>query len=70
MQGVKIGFIGMTLEGTPNIVTQAGVAGLTFADEIETGNRYAAELQARGVEAIVVLLHEGGQQAAGSGIND
>ena len=70
VQGVKIGFIGMTLEGTPNIVTQAGVAGLTFADEIETGNRYAAELQARGVEAIVVLLHEGGQQAAGSGIND
>jgi 5'-nucleotidase len=46
------------------------VAGLTFADEIETGNRYAAELQARGVEAIVVLLHEGGQQAPGSGIND
>ncbi|MCX6462304.1 MAG: bifunctional metallophosphatase/5'-nucleotidase [Pseudonocardiales bacterium] len=70
VQGVQVGFIGMTLEGTPNIVTQAGVAGLTFADEIETGNRYAAELQARGVEAIVVLLHEGGQQAPGSGIND
>ncbi len=68
--GVKIGFIGMTLEGTPDIVTQAGVAGLEFRDEIETGNRYAAELQAQGVEAIVVLLHEGGAQAAGGGIND
>jgi 5'-nucleotidase len=70
VQGVKVGFIGMTLEGTPRIVTQAGVAGLTFADEIETGNRYAAELQRRGVEAIVVLLHEGGQQERGAGIND
>ena len=38
--GVRIGFIGMTLEGTPDIVTQSGVAGLEFRDEIETGNRY------------------------------
>jgi 5'-nucleotidase len=62
VQGVKIGFIGMTLEGTPNVVTAQGVAGLQFHDEIETANKYAAELQAKGVEAIVVLLHEGGQQ--------
>jgi 5'-nucleotidase len=68
--GVRIGFIGMTLEGTPNIVSQSGVAGLEFRDEIETGNRYAAELQEQGVETIVVLLHEGGSQAAGAGIND
>jgi 5'-nucleotidase len=67
--GVRIGFIGMTLEGTPTIVTQSGVAGLEFRDEIETGNRYAAELQEQGVEAIVVLLHEGGSQAPGGGIN-
>jgi 5'-nucleotidase len=68
--GVRIGFIGMTLEGTPDIVTQSGVAGLEFRDEIETGNRYAEELQKQGVEAIVVLLHEGGTQAANAGIND
>jgi 5'-nucleotidase len=68
--GVRIGFIGMTLEGTPDIVSRAGVEGLEFRDEIETGNRYAAELRAQGVEAIVVLLHEGGAQAAGGGIND
>ena len=63
VQGVKIGFIGMTLEGTKDIVSQEGVAGLEFADEVETANRYAAELQAKGVEAIVVLLHEGGNQS-------
>ena len=62
VQGVKIGFIGMTLEGTADIVSQEGVAGLDFADEVETANRYAGELQAQGVEAIVVLLHEGGRQ--------
>ncbi len=52
VEGVKIGFIGLTLEGTPQIVTQAGVAGLTFTDEIETANRYATELQAQGVESM------------------
>jgi 5'-nucleotidase len=68
--GVRVGFIGMTLEGTPDIVTQSGVAGLEFRDEADTANRYAAELQEQGVQAIVVLLHEGGTQAGGGGIND
>ncbi len=58
-----MGFIGMTLEGTGQIVSQQGVAGLEFADEVATADRYAAELQAQGVEAIVVLLHEGGTQS-------
>ncbi len=62
VQGVKVGFIGMTLEGTKEIVSQEGVAGLDFADEVETANKYAEELQAKGVESIVVLLHQGGQQ--------
>ena len=70
VQGVKVGFIGMTLEGTPQIVSQQGVAGLTFADEAATANRYARELRRKGVEAIVVLLHEGGTQAGAGGIND
>ncbi|MEW1586688.1 bifunctional metallophosphatase/5'-nucleotidase [Micromonospora vinacea] len=70
VQGVKVGFIGMTLEGTPQIVSQQGVAGLTFADEADTANRYARELRRKGVETIVVLLHEGGAQASTGGIND
>lgn len=59
-QGVKVAFIGMTLEGTPSIVTPAGVAGLTFNDEVETVNALIPELRKQHVEAIVVLLHEGG----------
>ena len=62
VQGVDIGFIGMTLEGTKEIVSQDGVAGLEFAGEVATANRYAAELQRQGVESIVVLLHQGGTQ--------
>ncbi|MFJ6199803.1 bifunctional metallophosphatase/5'-nucleotidase [Micromonospora sp. NPDC092111] len=69
VDGVEIGFIGMTLEGTPQIVSQQGVAGLTFADEAETANRYARILRAKGVQTIVVLLHEGGVQTTGTDIN-
>ena len=69
VQGVKVGFIGMTLEGTADIVSPAGIQGIDFLDEAATANRYADELQAQGVEAIVVLLHEGGQQASSGGIN-
>jgi 5'-nucleotidase len=69
--GIKVGFIGMTLEGTPDIVSPSGVAGLDFLDEAETANRYARELRRRhGVRAIVVLLHEGGLQTQPGGIND
>ena len=62
-QGEKIGFIGMTLEGTPDIVSPSGIANLRFLDEAETANRYARELRKRhDVRAVVVLLHEGGFQ--------
>ena len=37
-QGVKVAFIGLTLEGTPGIVIRSGVAGLTFQDEAEVVN--------------------------------
>ncbi|MEE1800338.1 bifunctional metallophosphatase/5'-nucleotidase [Streptomyces sp. JV176] len=62
--GVKIGFIGVTLEGTPNIVTAEGVKGLKFHDEIETVNKYAKELDRQGVKSIVTLIHEGGAPAS------
>ena len=69
VQGIKVGFIGMTLEGTPSVVTPSGIEGLDFGDEAVTANRYAAELQAQGVEAIVVLVHEGGRQTAPSDVD-
>ena len=58
--GRKVAFIGMTLEDTPNIVTKAGVEGLTFKDEVETANKLVPILKKKGVKSVVVLLHEGG----------
>jgi 5'-nucleotidase len=63
--GAKIGFIGLTLEGTPLIVTPSGVASVDFLDEAETINTATAALKAKGVNTIVVLLHEGGGQSVG-----
>jgi 5'-nucleotidase len=63
-RGIKVAFIGETLEGTPLIVTPAGVAGLTFLDEADTVNRLIPVLKKKGVKAIVVLLHEGSTQTA------
>jgi len=62
--GAKVAFVGIVLEGTPNIVTPSGVAGLTFQDEAETVNALIPELKAKGVESVVVLIHEGGAQVA------
>jgi 5'-nucleotidase len=58
--GVPLAFIGLTLKGTAEIVSPVGVAGLEFRDEADTVNALVPELKARGVEAIVVLIHEGG----------
>lgn len=60
VEGVPIAFIGMTLKATPTVVTRSGVAGLRFDDEADTVNALVPKLRAEGVEAIVVLIHEGG----------
>jgi len=59
---VNVAFIGMTLEATDTLVAADGIQGWDFLDEAETANALVPELQAKGVEAIVVLLHEGGSQ--------
>jgi 5'-nucleotidase len=64
--GVKIGFIGVTLEGTADIVSAVGIKGLEFHDEVETINKYARELDRKGVKSIVALVHEGGSPASAS----
>jgi 5'-nucleotidase len=59
--GIPVAFIGLTLKGTADIVAPAGIAGLQFRDEAETVNALVPQLKSRGVEAIVVLIHEGGE---------
>jgi 5'-nucleotidase len=59
--GIPVAFIGLTLKGTPEIISPAAASGLEFRDEAETVNALVPELKAKGVEAIVVLIHEGGR---------
>jgi len=59
-QGIPVAFIGLTLQATPSIVVPAGVAGLKFRDEADTVNELVPVLRKQGIEAIVVLIHEGG----------
>src|SRR5215469_10098926 len=58
--GIGVAFIGLTLKGTPEIISPASAAGLDFRDEADTVNALIPELKAKGIEAIVVLIHEGG----------
>lgn len=58
-QAVAIGVIGLTLEGTPELVTPGGIEGLSFVDEAETINAALADLDADGADAVVVAIHQG-----------
>ncbi|MEX2122639.1 MAG: bifunctional metallophosphatase/5'-nucleotidase [Woeseia sp.] len=64
--GIPVAFIGLTLEGTPSVATGTAVAGLSFMDEADTINTLVGEIQEQGVEAIVVIVHEGGVPRDGS----
>jgi 5'-nucleotidase len=63
-----IAFIGLVLKGTPGMVTPSGVAGLGFTDEAEAANALVPQIRAQGVNAIVVLIHQGG--ASSGSYND
>ena len=64
-EGIPVAFIGLTLKGTPNVVSPSGVVGLEFRDEAETINALVPQIRQRGIEAIVVLIHEGGFPTGG-----
>ena len=66
-RGVPVAIIGMTLEGTPSIVSPSGIADVDFRDEADTINALVPELKRRGVETIVALVHEGGAPSAFDG---
>lgn len=60
IEGIKVAFIGMTLEATDTLVAASGIQGYRFLDEAKTANWFVKALKRKGVQAIVVLLHEGG----------
>ncbi|MGE8141546.1 bifunctional metallophosphatase/5'-nucleotidase [Novosphingobium sp. NPDC080210] len=62
---VEVGVIGLTLKETPSLVSPGGIKGLRFEDEADSINALVSELKREGVDAIVVLIHQGGQQGEG-----
>ncbi|MER7419847.1 bifunctional metallophosphatase/5'-nucleotidase [Micromonospora peucetia] len=73
VNGVPVGFVGVTLEGTPSIVNPAGIASVKFTDEVATANKWGGLLKLFGVKAMVLLVHEGGAQSpppATPGVSD
>ncbi|MEU7908707.1 bifunctional metallophosphatase/5'-nucleotidase [Actinoplanes sp. NPDC049118] len=68
VDGVPVGFVGLTLEGTPGIVNPAGIKNVRFANEVETANKWGDLLKLFGVKAQVLLVHQGGQQSASEGV--
>ncbi len=64
--GVRIGFIGVTTEHTGDFLLATHGRRFGWLDISDVVNRHAAELQAKGVEAIVVLAHSGAFHATGN----
>jgi 5'-nucleotidase len=60
----KVAFIGLTLEGTPLLVSPAAIEGLQFRDEVASTNALIEQLRPSGVRTFIVLLHQGGFQNA------
>jgi len=59
IDGAQIGFIGLTLEATANLVSAQATQGYDFLDEADTANALAAGLRGEGADAVVLLIHEG-----------
>ncbi len=62
---VRVAFVGVTLQGTAGLVDAKGIAGWRFEAPWRSVNALVPALRAQGVEAIVVLLHEGGHARGG-----
>jgi 5'-nucleotidase len=62
ISGIPIAFIGADTMTTPERLAPHRADDVVFLNETESINRYAAEVRKDGIHAIVVLLHEGGDQ--------
>ncbi|GGU22098.1 bifunctional metallophosphatase/5'-nucleotidase [Lentzea flava] len=65
--GMPIGFIGMPLKDVPILVDPNGIKEIQFGDEVKAANKYANFLDAIGVKAIVLLVHQGDQVTSPGG---
>lgn len=59
VNGVDIGFIGITLDHTPELVVPGMIEDVYFADQAKVAQHYAKLLTESGVNAIVIVVHDG-----------
>jgi len=57
--GVAVGVIGAVLRDVPSIVPAWAVRDVEFLDEADSINQAAAQLEARGVHVLIVIIHQG-----------
>jgi len=65
VKGVKVGLVGVVLQGADSVVMASGIAGLKFGDEAEAINKAIPAMRAQGADVIVALVHEGGTTREG-----
>jgi 5'-nucleotidase len=58
--GLRVALIGVVTETTPTLVSPTGITDVEFVDEADAVNHWVPILRERGIEAIGVLMHEGG----------
>ncbi len=56
---IPVGLIGIDVKTTPELVSAGATAGLEFLDEAETIRRESQKLLDQGIQAQIVLIHEG-----------
>ena len=56
----KVALIGVVTRTTPTIVSPTGIADVHFIDEADAVNTWVPKLKKMGIQAIGVLVHEGG----------
>jgi 5'-nucleotidase len=66
--GERVGFIGAVLSGASWFLQRSGIADVVFEDEVERINRAARELEAQGVRAMVLVIHQGAKQRFSKGL--
>jgi 5'-nucleotidase len=65
VDGVRVAFVGETLENTPAETLASAIPELRFGDEVDTLDALVPELHAAGAQVIVLLIHQGGAQLGG-----
>jgi 2',3'-cyclic-nucleotide 2'-phosphodiesterase (5'-nucleotidase family) len=61
INGVKVAFIGADTKDLKNVTVAKGIPNIESLDPADAVNRYIPEIKAKGVHAIVVVVHEGGE---------